>query len=179
MSLTDRLNRRTGNALGAAICACMTAFALYAQHGMGLEPCPLCILERIAVIGTGGLFLLAALHDPGRLGARIYGVLIAAVAGIGAGIATRHVWLQSLPPDEVPACGPGLDYMLEVFPPMEALDMIFSGSGECAEVSWRLLGLSMPAWVLIGCVVLGLAGLLGNWFLARKPVGGTGLARPV
>jgi disulfide bond formation protein DsbB len=179
MSLTDRLNRRTGNALGATICAGMMGFALYAQHVMGLEPCPLCILERVAVIGTGLLFLLAALHDPGRLGARIYGVLIAVAAFIGAAIATRHVWLQHLPPDQVPACGPGLDYMLEVFPPLEALDMIFSGSGECAEVSWRMLGLSMPSWVLIGCVALGLAGLCGNWLVARRPVTETGLARPV
>lgn len=177
MSATQLLTRRAGNALGAAICAGMIGFGLYAQHGLGLEPCPLCILERMAVIGTGVVFALAALHNPGRLGARIYGLLVAAVAGTGAAIAGRHVWLQNLPPDEVPACGPGLDYMLDVFPLLETLSMIFSGSGECAEVSWRLLGLSMPAWVLIGCVGLGTAGLLGNWLLQRAPALRPELAR--
>jgi disulfide bond formation protein DsbB len=169
MSLFGPLNRRRGNALGAALCAGMMGFALYAQHVLGLEPCPLCVLQRIAVTATGVLFLLAALHDPGRVGARVYGVLIAAVAWAGAAVAGRHVWLQSLPPDEVPECGPGLDYMLDVFPLLETLDMIFSGSGECAKVSWSMLGLSMPAWVLIACICLGLAGLLGNWLIDRTP----------
>ncbi len=175
MSLVGPLNRRRGNALGAALCAGMMGFALYAQHVLGLEPCPLCVLQRIAVIATGTLFLLAALHDPGRVGARVYGVLIAAAAGAGAAVAGRHVWLQSLPPDEVPECGPGLDYMLEVFPLLETLGMIFSGSGECAKVSWSMLGLSMPAWVLIACICLGLAGLLGNWLIDRAPAGESGL----
>ena len=177
MALTDRLSRRAGNALGAVICAGMMAFALYAEHGLRLEPCPLCVLQRIAVMATGLVFLLAALHNPGRTGARIYGLLIALTAGAGAGTAARHVWLQNLPPDEVPACGPGLDYMLDAFPFLETLDMIFSGSGECAEVSWRLLGLSMPTWVLIGCAVLAIAGLLGNWLLGRAPALAPGLAR--
>lgn len=162
------LSRRWLNALGVAACAGMMAFALYAEHGLGLEPCPLCVFQRLAVIGIGAAFLLAAVHDPGRVGARIYGLLIAAVAGVGAAVAGRHVWLQNLPPDQVPECGPGLEYMMDVFPLLEALSMVFSGSGECAEVSWRLLGLSMPTWVLIGCVGLGLAGLAGNWRLPRS-----------
>ncbi len=161
------LSRRSLNLLGATACAGMMAFALYAQHGLGLEPCPLCILQRMAVTGTGIAFLLAALHNPGDTGARLYGLLIALVGGAGAGIAGRHMWLQGLPPDEVPACGPGLDYMLDAFPLLEALDMIFTGSGECAEVKWRMLGLTMPTWVLIGCLGLALSGLLGNWLLRR------------
>lgn len=167
MNPLARLTRRTLNGLGAAACAAMMAFALYAQHGLELEPCPLCILQRIAVIATGLVFLLAALHDPGRTGARVYGVVIALPAAAGAIVAGRHVWLQHLPPDEVPECGPGLDYVLDVFPLLEAVDMIFKGSGECAEVVWRMLGLTMPTWVLIGCVGLGLAGLLGNWLSGR------------
>ena len=161
-------SRRSLNLLGASVCAGMMAFALYAQHGLGLEPCPLCVFQRVAVMLTGAVFLLAAAHDPGRFGARVYGLMIAIAAGAGVTVAGRHVWLQNLPPDQVPECGPGLDYMLDVFPLMEAVDMVFAGSGECAEVSWRFLGLTMPTWVLIGCVGLGLAGLIGNWVLRRR-----------
>ena len=168
MSPVLNLSRRSLNLLGAGICAGMMAFALYAQHGLGLEPCPLCVFQRVAVILTGAVFLLAAAHDPDRFGARVYGLMIAIAAGAGAGVAARHVWLQNLPPDQVPECGPGLEYMLDVFPLMEAVDMVFAGSGECAEVSWRLLGLTMPTWVLIGCVGLGLAGFIGNWVLRRR-----------
>jgi disulfide bond formation protein DsbB len=168
MNLVSNLSRRGLNLLGVAVCGAMMAFALYAQHGMGLEPCPLCVFQRVAVLVLGAVFLLAAAHDPGRFGARVYGLAIAVAAGAGAVIAGRHVWLQNLPPDRVPECGPGLDYMLDVFPLMEAVDMVFAGSGECAEVSWRFLGLTMPTWVLIGCVGLGLAGLIGNWVLRRR-----------
>jgi len=168
MDSLSLLSRRGLNSLGAAACAAMMGFALYAQYILELEPCPLCVFQRVAVIAMGVVFLLAALHDPGRTGARIYGLLVAIPAAAGVGVAARHVWLQGLPPDQVPECGPGLDYMLDVFPVMEALDMIFSGSGECAEVSWQMLGLSMPTWVIIGCAGLGIAGLLGNWLLERR-----------
>jgi disulfide bond formation protein DsbB len=168
MSVISHLSRRMINGLGAAACAGMMSFALFVQHGLGLEPCPLCIVQRFGVIGVGLVFLIAALHDPGRTGARLYGLTIAVVAAAGGSVSARHVWLQSLPPDQVPACGPGLDYILDVFPLLEALDMIFSGSGECAEVVWRFLGLSMPGWVLVCFVGLGLGGLLGNWLLTRR-----------
>lgn len=177
MSAAINLSRRGLNLLGAAVCAGMMAFALYAEHGLGLEPCPLCVLQRMAVMGTGLVFLLAAVHNPGNTGARLYGLLIALVAAVGAGVAGRHMWLQGLPPDEVPACGPGLDYMLDAFPLLEALDMIFTGSGECAEVKWRMLGLTMPTWVLIGCLGLAVAGLLGNWLLRRAEPLETAVAR--
>jgi len=156
MSLSDGLTRRRGNALGAAVCAGMMGFALYAQHVLGLEPCPLCVLQRIAVVATGALFLLAAMHDPGRVGARIYGFLIALAAGAGAVVAGRHVWLQGLPPDQVPECGPGLNYMLDNLPLTEVVSKVLFGSGSCAEVHWTFLGLSMPGWTLIWFLVLGL-----------------------
>jgi disulfide bond formation protein DsbB len=108
-------------------------------------------------------FLLAAIHNAGRIGSRIYGVLIALSALAGAAIATRHVWLQHLPPDKVPECGPGLDYMLEVFPLSETLRKVFTGSGECAEVNWQFLGLSMPAWALLCFIGLAVGGLVRNW----------------
>jgi disulfide bond formation protein DsbB len=149
---------RTVNALGLAICAAMLGYALYVQHGLGLEPCPLCIFQRVAVIALGALFLLAALHGPGRAGRIGYLALMTVAVVAGAGVAGRHLWLQSLPPDKVPSCGPGLDFMLQAFPLRDALQMVLSGSGECAVVNWRMLGLAMPGWVLIG--------LLGLWALA-------------
>ncbi|MEJ2523474.1 MAG: disulfide bond formation protein B, partial [Gammaproteobacteria bacterium] len=127
----------------------MMGFALYAQHGMGLDPCPLCVFQRVAVIGLGLLFLLAFLHGPGPTGARIYGALMLVPALAGMAVAGRQVWLQHLPEEEVPACGPGLDYMLDVFPLHEALAMVFEGSGECAETAWSFLGVSMAGWVFI------------------------------
>lgn len=145
------------------------AYALYLQHGMGLEPCPLCVFQRIAVIALGIAFALTALHDPGRIGARVYGLLIALVAVGGGVVAGRHVWLQSLPADRVPECGAGLDYMREVFPLTEVLRQVFTGSGECAEVVWSFLGLSMPAWVLVWMIALGLGGLAANFVLPRRP----------
>lgn len=138
-------------------------FALYLQHGLGLEPCPLCVFQRVAVVALGLLFLVAAAHDPGVLTRKLYGVLLGLVAVGGAAVAGRHLWLQSLPPDKVPACGPGLDFMLETFAFIEVLEMVLSGSGECAEVAWSFLGLSMPAWVLICLLTLGSFGVLVNW----------------
>lgn len=155
--------RRALNFAGFLICALLLGYAYYAQFRLGLEPCPLCIFQRVAFIALGGALLLAALHHPGgKLGARVYAGLTVIVAGTGAFIAGRHVWLQSLPPDQVPACGPGLDYMLDVFPLGETLRMVFTGSGECANVDWSFLGLSMPAWVLVWFVALGIAGAWNN-----------------
>lgn len=160
--------RRRINALGAAACAGMMGFALFAQHVMGLEPCPLCVLQRVGTISLGFVFLLAALHNAGRVGARLWGVALLLTAAVAGTVSVRHLWLQSLPPDQVPACGPGLDYMLDVFGLTETLSMVFSGSGECAEVVWSLFGLSMPAWVLICFVTLGVGGLLANWRFAGR-----------
>jgi disulfide bond formation protein DsbB len=157
------MNVRIANALGALACTGLMAYALYVQYGLGLEPCPLCVLQRIAVITLGGIFLVAALHPAGAIGRRVYAVLLGFVALVGSGVAGRHVWLTMLPPERVPACGPGLDFMLESFPFREVLSMVLTGSGECAKVEWRLLGLSMPAWVLIALLGLGVFGVACNW----------------
>jgi disulfide bond formation protein DsbB len=156
-------NPRIINAIGAFACADLMAYALYAQYVLGLEPCPLCIFQRVAVIALGVVFAAAAIHGPGAAGRRVYGVLIVLAAGAAAGVSGRHLWLQSLPPDRVPSCGPGLDYMLDTFPFGEMLSTVLSGSGECAQVDWRLLGLAMPAWVLISVVILGAVGAWNNW----------------
>lgn len=150
------------NLAGFLCCAGLMGFALFAQHVLLLDPCPLCVLQRVAVISIGSVFLLAALHSPAAWGARIYAALIAVFAAFGVGIAGWHVRLQNLPASEVPSCGPGLDYMLENFPVSDAMRMVFQGSGECAEVVWSFLGLSMPSWVVICVGGLGIAGVWNN-----------------
>jgi disulfide bond formation protein DsbB len=154
--------KRALNFAGAVTCVAMMGFALYAQHVLLLDPCPLCILQRIAVILLGVIFFIAALHNPGQIAARIYSGLIVTVVAAGAAVAGWHVRLQTMPADEVPSCGPGLEYMVENFPLRDVFGMILKGSGECAEVAWRLLGLSMPAWVVIGLLGLGTVGVWNN-----------------
>jgi disulfide bond formation protein DsbB len=108
------------------------------------------------------VFLLAALHNPGRSGTVFYAALLGVAGAAGMAIAGRHVWLQNLPPEKVPACGPGLDFMLDAFPLFEVLEVVLTGSGECATIDWSFLGLSMPAWVLIAITLLTVAGVSAN-----------------
>jgi len=146
-------------------CAGLLGFALYQQYRAFLEPCPLCVLQRVAFMTMGAIALLAVLHNPGRAGRRVYAVLTALGATFGAAVAGRHLWLQSLPPDQVPECGPGLNYLLDTLPLTEVLTKVFLGSGSCAEVHWRFLGLTMPGWTLIWFLALGL-GIV--WMTFRK-----------
>ncbi len=155
-------SRRTLNVAGFFACAGMMAYALYAQYALFLDPCPLCIFQRVAVIMLGVVMLVAAWHDPPRRSKYVYAVLASLSAVAGAGVAGWHVRLQHLPPDNVPSCGPGLNYMLDNFPLGEALKMVFTGSGECANIDWQLLGLSMPAWVLIAVLAVGGMGVWNN-----------------
>ena len=152
-------NRRVLNFAGFLCCVGLMGFALFAQHVLLLDPCPLCVLQRVAVISVGIVFLISALHNPQDWGRSVYAVLLAVIAIAGAGVAGWHVRLQNLPPSEVPACGPGLDYMLDNFPLGDAVQMVFKGSGECADVVWSFLGLSMPSWVFIAVTGLGMAGV--------------------
>ena len=145
---------RLGYALGCVVCAGLLGFALYLQYYDYQDPCPLCIVQRIAFMALAASFLVAALHGPGRTGTIVYGGMLFLVAGIGAAIATRHVWLQNLPKDRIPECGPGLEYMLRKFPLTQALEKILTGSGECAEVGWKFLGLSIAGWSLAWFVLL-------------------------
>ena len=164
--IATRSQRRLANAAGVAAVVGLMAYALYAQYVQGLEACPLCIFQRMALIGVGIVLLGATLHAPTGTGARAYAGLGAFVAAVGAGISAWHVRLQNLPPAEVPACGPGFGYMFDAFPWLDAVKMVFTGSGECAEINWTFLGLSMPAWVLVWFVILGTLAVVANW----KPV---------
>lgn len=156
-------NRRLLNLAGFLACAGMMGFALYAQYFLLLDPCPLCVFQRIATISLGVVFLLAFLHNAGNIGSKIYAALVALTAGFGVGVAIWHVRLQNMSSDEVPSCGPGFEYIMENFALFDALSLIFKGSGECADVVWRLLGLSMPSWVIIGLGGLGIAGIWNNF----------------
>jgi disulfide bond formation protein DsbB len=129
-------------------CFGLIGFGLVLQHVMHLEPCPLCILQRIAFIAIGVTALAAAIHNPQRRGWTFYGSLLAVFSVLGGGVAAWQVYLQHLPKDQVPECGPGLDYMLEAMPLNKILPMIFKGSGECAEVTWTFLDLSIAQWAL-------------------------------
>ena len=150
---------------GGCLLICLTGlgFAYHAQFYLGLEPCPLCIFQRLALFGLGVIFLLATLHNPADWGAKVYGALLGLSAAAGSGISARHVWLQHLPPEETPRCGPGLDYLLETLPLSETVREVLTGSGECAQVDWTLLGLSMPQWTLLLFLGLGVVGVVGNW----------------
>lgn len=151
----------------ALICLALIGTALFMQHVMGLNPCYLCIVQRGFVIGTGCLALLAFIHNPQGFGRRIYGALTSAVAFAGSGFSIRQLWLQSLPEDQVPACGPPADYLMDSFSVSEWLPLLMKGDGNCAEVQWTFLGLSIPGWMLIAFVFLGLFALWQSFRSAR------------
>ena len=142
------------------ICIGLLIFGLYLEHVHGLEACPLCIFQRIAYTVIIFIALIGAIHNPRNLLQNIYKLLMVISAITGAAIAGRQIWLQHLPPELVPECGPGLDYMFNVFPFGEALKMIFTGSGECAEVKWRFIGLSIAEWSLIMFIGIFIATIL-------------------
>lgn len=146
--------RRPAYVLGFLVCAGLMAWALWLQYGLQLEPCPLCVFQRIAVIATGVVCLLAAIQNPGRAGAAVWAVLIFVASGIGAGLAAWHVWIQGQPAGSVPACGMGLDYMLETLPLTEVIGRVLKGSGECAEQGWLFLGLAIPSWTFVFFVAM-------------------------
>lgn len=161
--MLDRYKNLSGRWLylaGALAVAGLFGAALYLQYVLHEEPCPLCMVQRVIFIVIGVLFAIAVLHNPQRIGAKAYGWLIGLFALLGVGVAGRHIWLQHLPKEQVPACGPGLDYMLEHFPMSAVLKELMHGSGECAAKGWTFLSLGIPEWSLIWFVLLGAWALL-------------------
>lgn len=157
--------RRSGNLAGFVACLGMLAFGYYLQYAKGLQPCPLCIMQRLLLLATGLAFLVAAFHHPARRrAAQAYGGLTAAVALVGVAVAGRHVWLQHTPESQRPACGPGLEFLLDTFGPFEVLQRVLRGSGECGSVDWTFLSLSIPEWTLAAFMVLAAYA----WFLSRR-----------
>ena len=138
---------------------------VYLEAHLGLEACPLCMTQRVFVVGWGLFALAAVIHNPGVTGVRIYAGLCALFAIAGGAVAGRHVWLQHLPEDQVPACGPSLEYMLETLPFTETISLVLMGDGNCAETMWTFLGLSIPEQTLILFVVTALICL---WQMIRR-----------
>ena len=142
------------------------AFALYLEHVQGFEPCPLCVFQRVGLIVLGVVSLIAFIHNPAsNIMKRVYALLGSVGILWSAGVAARHVWLQNLPPDQVPSCGPGLDYLVDALPLKSVLSQVLSGSGECAVVDWSFLGQSLPVWSFLFFTVLAVVSL---WQLFRK-----------
>ena len=156
---------RTQYLFGFLVCALMLAYAIYEQFQMGVEPCPMCIFQRLAFIAMGIFFLIGGLHAPlSPKGRRVYAVLVAIAALIGIGIAINHLRMQFTPHDPMMAgCGPGLSYLLDSFPLTDALKKAFTGSGDCGEINWTFLGITMPGWTLIWYVILGAGAVWAGW----------------
>ena len=146
--------------LVALSCVALLGYGYYVQHVDFLDPCPLCIFQRIALMWMGAVAFVAFVHNPGSAGRWTYTTLISLGGLAGIGVASRHVWLQSLPPDKVPECGQGLNYMLDTMPFTDVLSQVFRGSGECATIDWTFLGLSMPWWTLIWYIGLTLVTII-------------------
>ena len=154
------LSNRVLYVLGALVIAGLMAFAFYLQYVKHQDPCPLCMVQRAIFMFMLAIFVLATLQGPQRLGERVYAVLLGVLTLLGGAVAGRHIWLQHLPPDQVPACGPGLEYMLETLPMADVLKEVLHGSGECAAKGWTFLTLSIPEWSLLSYLAL------GGWALA-------------
>ena len=150
---------------GAVVAAALVGYAIYVEKHMLMFPCPLCIVQRVAFLTIAFVGIVGTVHNPRSAGGRrTYGVLAFLAAAFGMAIAGRHLWIQSLPPDQVPQCSSmGIDFMLEVMPLADVARTIFTGSGECAKVDWAWLGLSMPGWTLICFLLLGVGALVAGF----------------
>jgi protein dithiol:quinone oxidoreductase len=162
-------NRRMANLAGFLACAGLLAYAFYSQFAMNVEPCPLCIFQRVGVAAMGVVFLLAGLHHPKGWGRYVYAVLIGITSLATIGVAADHLYVQSLPEGAVPSCGAPLGMLFQFSPWLDVIKKVLTGSGECHEVNWQFLGLAMPAWVLIWALALGVGGVLANVRRATAP----------
>ncbi|HEX7381659.1 MAG TPA: disulfide bond formation protein B [Nevskiaceae bacterium] len=160
-----RANFRTLNLLGFLACVLAMGFALFLQYAFGEQPCPLCIFQRVAMMATGLVFLVALIHGPRGGGRWVYAVLATVVALVGAGLAARHVWLQSLPPGQAPGCGPSLGYLMQMMPFGQVVKLVLQGDGSCAVVTSRVMGLSLPIWTLVAFIGLAVYTITGTAFM--------------
>jgi disulfide bond formation protein DsbB len=160
LKLLQTISNRWLYLAGALFAGGLMGFALFLQYVKHQDPCPLCMVQRVIFIAILVVFALAALHGPKRVGEKIYAALIVLLSLSGIGVAARHIWIQNLPKDQVPACGPGLDYMLETLPMGTVIQKLMHGSGECAEKGWVFLTLGIPEWSLLCYLALGMLSLL-------------------
>jgi len=165
------LSRRIVFSLVFLVCAALLAVAFYMEYVMNLEPCPLCWLQRYAFMAIGVVSLIGALHNPAGWAGRIYGLLLGLFSAAGLALAGRQLWLQSLPEDQVPACGPSVEYMLDVLPWLDVLKTAIQGTGDCAKVLWTFMGLSIAGWTAVFfsfLILLGLGLLFGAFEKSRR-----------
>ena len=155
--------------LGGLVALSALGFAYVMQYAFGLEPCPMCIFQRVAMLAVGIAFLLWAVIGPAGWGRWAMATLSVIAAGVGAFIAGRHVWLQNLPEDQIPACGPTLDYLMDIMPAWEVVQTIMRGDGNCAKIDASFLGLSIPAWTLVGFAALMLWAIMAALATRPKP----------
>lgn len=163
--MATRSFTRIGFVLGAVFCALLLGYGFYLQYHDGQNPCPLCLVQRGFYFGLLFVFLVAAIHGPRKAGSVVYGLIGLLLAAGGGATAGRQVWLQHLPADKVPKCGPDLYFMLDNFPLSKTITNLLRGSGECAEVTWRFLGLSIAEWSLVWFVLFG---ALSLWAMFRR-----------
>lgn len=159
-SLWLTLSNRILYLIGALVVAGLMSFGFYLQYVKHQDPCPLCMVQRVIFVAIMVSFILATLHYPKKIGQRIYAALIGLLSLTGSAVASRHIWLQHLPKDQVPACGPGLDYLLETLPMANVLKEVLHGSGECAAKGWTFLTIGIPEWSLLCYVGLGIWAVL-------------------
>lgn len=159
------LRRRVFNLCAFLACVGLICAALFFQYFQGEDPCPLCLFQRYGIIAVGIVYVLAAIIHPKKLWAsRFFAVVILVVAIAGGAMSGKHIWIQSLPEDEVPECTPPLDFMVEMSGWTETIKtVLLEGSGDCHDSTWSFLYLTMPMWVLIWFIGLGLFGFLRNW----------------
>lgn len=150
----------------------LTSFVLiiiavaYFENSLKFEPCYLCMIQRAFIITIGIICFLAGIHNPGQFGQRVYATVSICIVITGSYFSAKQLWLQSLPEDQVPSCGIPVEYLFDTFSFREAVSMLLKGDGNCAEVQWQMLGLSMPGWVMVSFIGFGVMGLIQ--FL-RKP----------
>ena len=159
---------KTGYILGFLISFGLVALALYLQKAYNLEPCPLCIFQRIAFLVLGVLFLIAAFHNPAAAGRKVYGVLQFIAAAVGTGIAARHTWIQANPDKVMSECGAGFDYIYETLPFSEFLTWVFKGTGECSAIDWTLVGLTIPQLSFIAFIGLAIYAIVFGFSRPRS-----------
>jgi len=140
-------------------CAGLLGSAIFIEPFSSMDPCPMCMMQRVVFCAIGLCALLACLHNPDFIGQKVYAGLTTILSVAGASVAMRQLWLQSLPEEQVPACGPGIDYMLEVFPILEVIEMAIRGTGDCAKVQWTLMNISIPGWSLLAFIGMSLLAL--------------------
>ena len=159
--IRSRFDRCRWNLLGAGICVALLAYAYYAQYIQGYNPCPLCIFQRVALFPVAGVFVLAGIHSPDGVGSRVYAVLGVLAAALGAFTSGWHVYVQYA--DNPPNCIASLEIVLQNNDFFDALVRVFQNSGDCTQIDWSFLGLSMPTWVFFWFVVLGALSVYANW----------------